>query len=78
MIWVMDNQPTNQPVMDGSIYNNVNSRAPELENSADCDVQGKHMMNITVRYLTRLSLHDDHPNLWRCSGPTRKEIKRIS
>lgn len=29
----------NQPAMDGSIYNNVKSRAPELENSADCDVQ---------------------------------------
>lgn len=61
--------------MDSRIYNNANCRSPELENSADCDVQVKHMMDITVRYLTKLSLHDDHPNLWRCSVRVMANLK---
>lgn len=67
-----DNRPL-FVVMDGGIYNNANCRAPELENSADCDVQVKLL--ITVRYLTRLSLHDDHPNLWRYSVSARANEK---
>lgn len=62
----------------GEWQENANCRAPELENWADFDVQVK--LIVTVWYLTRLSLHDDHPNLWRYSvqGPTRKQFKCIS
>lgn len=57
-------------VMDGGIC-----RAPEPENSADCVVQVKLM--ITERYLTRLSLHDDHPKpveifCHKCKGQLEK------
>lgn len=55
------------------IYSSCNCSGLELVNSADCVVSLKLIM--TVWYLTRLSLHDDHPNLWRPSVSSRANHK---
>lgn len=45
LCWLLDNQPL-FVVLDDGIYKNADCRAPELEISADCDVQVKVMITV--------------------------------